>query len=298
MISTKEEFEQVIAFELYVLETLYPAIEQKSSEYIDFREGMTNVTVGIALTSCVSQQAVDQLKNQLLPLLFGAAWKVLDILLEFALDHAGLSPQGSTWSIAEKQRHALNSGGSIAVLGCQRSVWATLLRVYAETVEHRHCLVHRTAKVDATSGTLEAIDRQKRPRNPLSREEQVALAKVAGIVARGAIQGGITRRSEEHLKYYLDVLSMHSNSPLFGIDRASVPVEIKLALSQESGSFFLDMNGVLEKARKTFAAQAHFDLTIDVPDGTRRRLFALAEACPLGRTRIDLDNLPPWLAYR
>ena len=298
MIITPQGFEEGTAFELYVLETVRPAIEQHHSAYIDLRDGKTIVAVGITINDSSSAGAVDQLKDKLTPLLFGAAWKVLDLMLEFALNRASLFPKCRDWAIAEKQRHALNASGDSSVLGCSNGVWAAILRVYAGTVEHRHCLVHRTAKVDATSGALEGVDRNKQPLKPLVREEQVALAKASGLVARGVVTGAIDRRSEEHLKYYLDVLRVHSGLSAFGVGGVSAPVEIKLALAQEKGHFVLDMNGVIEQARKTFQTVAHFDLLIDVPDGSSRHLFAQAEACPLGKATIDLNALPPWLEYR
>jgi hypothetical protein len=214
------------------------------------------------------------------------------------LNRAGLSPARRDWAIAEKQQHALSASGDLSVLGCSNAVWAAILRVYAGTVEHRHCLVHRTAKVDATSGTLEGVDRNNQPLKPLTREEQAALAKASGLIARSVVAGGMDRRSEDHLKYYLDLLRNHSGSSAFGVGGVNAPVDIKLALAQEDGCFVLDMNGVLERARKTFQTVAHFNLLMDVPDGSGRHLFAQAESCPPGKSTIDLNALPPWLEYR
>ena len=232
------------------------------------------------------------------PLLFGAAWKTIDLLIEFALNRAPLSPSRRDWSIAEKKQHALRAAGDVAVLGCSPAVWANVLLVYAGTVEHRHCLIHRTAKVDPASGTLDGTHWNQQQLKPLTRKEQVALARAAGLIARGVVAGGIRRRSEEHLKYYLDLLRVHSGSRPFGVGRASVPVEIKLSLAQESGRFVLDMNDVLERARKTFPSVDYFNLLIDIPDGSGRHLFGEAEACPAGKSTIDLNALPSWLEYR
>lgn len=107
MISTLQEYEEGTAFELYVLETVQPAIEQHDSAYIDLRGGKTIAAVGITINESMSAGAVDRLKDKLAPLLFGAAWKALDLLLEFALNRAGLSPARRDWSIAEKQQHAV-----------------------------------------------------------------------------------------------------------------------------------------------------------------------------------------------
>ncbi len=39
---------------------------------------------------------------ELRPLAFGAAWKVLDLLIELALHRASRSPNGNHWTIEEK----------------------------------------------------------------------------------------------------------------------------------------------------------------------------------------------------
>jgi len=245
MISTLQDFEEGTAFELYVLERVRPAIEQHGGASIDLHGSKTIAAVGVFVSESVSGAAVDALKDELAPLMFGAAWKVLDLLLEFALNRAGLAPARNDWSIAEKQQHALSGRGDRAVLRCSQPVWETLLRIYATTVEHRHCLIHRTAKVDARTGTMEGVDRNQRPLRPLTRGHQFALAKLAALAARGVLNGGIERRAEDHLKYQLDQLAMHTGSPPFGVGGASAPVDVLLCLGEENGVFFLDMTGVL-----------------------------------------------------
>jgi hypothetical protein len=89
-----------------VLETVRPAIDQNDVSYIDLRGGERGVVVGACITERLSAGDVNRLKDQLAPLLFGAAWKTIDLLLEFALSRAGLSPSGRDWLIAEKKKHA------------------------------------------------------------------------------------------------------------------------------------------------------------------------------------------------
>jgi hypothetical protein len=299
MILNRQDFEEGTAFELYVLETVRPAIELHGGASIDLRGSATVAAVKISINETISGPALDGLKDQLSPLLFGATWKVLDLLLEFALNAAGLTPARHDWLIAEKQLHASNVQGDRAVLGCSQRVWQALLSVYANTVEHRHCLVHRTAKVDPATGTLDGVDRNQNPLRSLTRGQQVALAKAAALAARGALSGGIDKRSEDHLTYQLDQLTSHMGALAFGVvGGASAPVDIYLELSQENGVYLLDMTGVLERARRTFPTVAHFDILVDAPDGSARKLFGYAEDCPPGRSTLDLAALPPWLTYR
>jgi hypothetical protein len=100
------------------------------------------------------------------------------------------------------------------------------------------------------------------------------------------------------MKYYLDQLQAHSGSAAFGGGGVVAPVNIGLALICEEGRLVLDMRGVLERARMTFPTVAHFNLLIDIPDDSGRYLVAQAELCPPGMSVIDLQALPPWLAFR
>lgn len=296
MITTSQEFEDSTAFELYVLEKVRPAIVQHGGESIDLRD-KTHTVVSIAMNESICASAVEGLKDELAPLLFGAAWKAIDLLLEFALNKGGLSPSRHDWSIAEKQKHARNGSGDRRVLGCSAPVWNAVLAVYAATVEHRHCLVHRTASID-TVGTLSGVDRNQKPLTPLARNEQVALAKAAGLVVRAVVAGGVTPRVEDHLKFQLDQLTSHSRVAAFGGAGPCAPIEILLSLSKENGQFVLDMSGVLERAKKVMPTIPHFNVLMDVPDGSGRCLFAHAENCPQGKSVIDLVKLPPWVEYR
>ena len=105
MITTPQEFEDSTAFELYVLEKVRPAIAQHGGESIDLRdEARTVVSVSICESICAS--AVEDLKDELAPLLFGAAWKAFDLLLEFALNKGapGLGPRCRPRSRARRRR--------------------------------------------------------------------------------------------------------------------------------------------------------------------------------------------------
>ncbi|WP_152551438.1 hypothetical protein [Polycyclovorans algicola] len=300
MINSQADFEDATVFELYVLEKLHPAIEKHQGASLDLRGGSTiaGTRISISATASMSGAAESRLKDQVAPLLFGSAWKLLDLLLEFALNKAGLTPNRRDWTIAEKQQHALNGAGDCTLLGCVPAVWDAMCRVYGATVEHRHCLIHRTAAVDDVTGSLQGVDRNGQQLRALSRDEQVAFAKVASLAARGVIVGGIDQRSEDHLKYQLDQLVNHSGCATFGVGGSSAPVEIELELLEEDGSHYLDLTDVMTKARRTFPTVAHFDLVIDVPGESGRKLVANAENCPAGKTKIDLSSLPAWLEYR
>ena len=86
-----------------------------------------------------------ELIHQLRPLLFGAAWKTLDLLFELAFHQASLVPRSlSRWRILDKQAHARARSGTLAPLSSDSDIWSRLCALYANTVEARHCLTHRS----------------------------------------------------------------------------------------------------------------------------------------------------------
>lgn len=296
MISSSQEFEDATAFEMYALGRLLPQQREEDAGIIVLHEG--KIIASAVARSDPSGATVDCLKDELAPLMFGAAWKILDLLVEWSLFGAGLRPKnGSTWPIAEKQRLALGGQCSCVVLGCSQPVWNCLLQAYAATVEHRHCLVHRTADVNSASGALTGVHSNGKPLTPISREEQIAFAHAACVVARGVGGEGLTQRLEDHLKHYLNQLAEHTGASAFDTPGASAAAQIEVSLQPQNGKLLLDVPWVM-RARSAFPSIAHFNLLITVADGSGRQLFGHVERCPEGLSIVDLDALPTWLQMR
>lgn len=298
-LTTVTNYADAIAFELYALESNRASPARLESTSIDMRSGSgASVQASICLHENLSQTHVDQVYYKLAPLMFGAAWKVLDLLLELALNRHRHSPP-KVWRIDEKQQHARDGDGDYLVLTSSKPLWNVVLKLYDATVEHRHCLVHRTAKVNVESGTFEGVDRPGLPITPLTRAEQIAIARLAGVVARGVIKGGMDRRDEDQLRYLLNQVIRHTGAPPFSVSGGlNAPIDILMTLERTGDHLVLDMTGVLDRARARFRTAAHFDLLVDIPGESERKLFARAEEVPAGRTVIDLAALPPWLSFR
>ena len=110
MITTQSDFEDETAWERTVLILAVPLMPLTASgDVLDLRTGSIATTLSsLALSSTVGSAAVEELRNSLLPLLFGAAWKIMDLGLELAFALAGLAPQnGRRWKINEKLQHAV-----------------------------------------------------------------------------------------------------------------------------------------------------------------------------------------------
>jgi hypothetical protein len=299
MIASLQDFEESTAFELYALENVCPVVARDAGlTTIDLRDPNPSGMVHDAICS-LAQTVTDALRDQLAPLLFGAAWKVLDMVIEFALCKAYPRKNADSQLLITEKIDALSKGmADPCVLGASKSVWEALEQLYKQTVDHRHSLVHRADKVDIATGTMVGTDKKGTPLLPLTRQHQLSFAKVGALVARGVLGGGIDERSEEHLKYELDKLTQHTKHPAFGVSGSSAPANILLELEEENGSFFLNMCGVLDRARKSCPAERYFNVLVNIPGDSGRRLFGYAEKFPQGRSHIDLVTLPSWLEYR
>lgn len=88
------------AFERLVLDSATPLIEPQYG-WVDLRISLLG-DVGFMIGAAVcGTQAADQLRTDLRPLMFGAAWKVLDLVVEQALP-----VRSANWSIRAKVNRA------------------------------------------------------------------------------------------------------------------------------------------------------------------------------------------------
>jgi hypothetical protein len=190
------DFDNDTAFERLLLDRVTPIIPYDigtaSGTYNVHNDAMAvaiglHDTLGLTLSDAVKQLGI-------VPLAFGAAWKVIDLLLEHALAAAGVSPTGGRWTITEKVKHARARAGQASPVSTDAAIWTPLLVGYAECEQVRHSLVHRRAQVDS-SGALIGHDKFGAQLRPLTEDEQLALCRATQIVATGVINGSLSTRN-------------------------------------------------------------------------------------------------------
>src|SRR5438094_1008371 len=230
------------AFERLFLATAYPVVDTAAWEAGGSYDPLTNlaqvqVTVREYLGTTPAS-AVALLGIQ--PLAFGASWKALDILLEYALAAASYAPQnGHRWTIAEKVAKARQGLGRAEPLSSDQPVWRGLLKVYAETEQVRHSLVHRriTKRQD---GALIGTSAQGSPLLPLTLVEQEACCSAVQRAVEGVIRGSISRRERSDIAWNLDRLqAVHHQAPIGGHQVMAVRRYI-VNVSAERGRFEID----------------------------------------------------------
>jgi hypothetical protein len=234
------------------------------------------------------------------PLMFGAAWKILDLLIELALEEAGIPHDlQRNYSITFKSREA--AAGNVAPrhpFDTLPEIWSRIQTLYARTEVLRNSLVHRRIMIDPATG---AITGSARPLEPppavLTIHEQAAFCQVAVGVANGVITGQVATRRVDQLRWVLDQLTLHHGDSPFGASPATglIPRVILRPPPATSGDVTLDFTRVRARARAAVSDLSHYDLELHLPDG--RVLAGALEDAPGGTVSIAVDRPPGWLRW-
>jgi hypothetical protein len=240
----------------------------------------------------IGHQREADLKKRLLPLLFGSAWKILDLTIELALASAGMSPRrAGRWSIDEKAAEISNCQALPGFLASS-DLWLAMIELYGATKETRHALVHRRVTVDSKSGDLVGFDRQSQPLTPVSVDEQMAFCRFAQRLAEAAEARILRGRVESDLLQQLVVLGRHHNIPIAGSTQAVAPVRLTDDFPHDRR---INVPDIMARARSTFPAAQYVDLELELSDG--RTLVVELEQAPSEVMTVDLGALPSWMHF-
>ena len=290
MITTQNDFEDETAWERTVLSLAIPVMPLTASgASLDLR------TRGISMevTSIVGGESSEALRNSLLPLLFGAAWKTLDLALELAFAWAGLAPRnGRRWTIAEKLQHALAHKGSLPGLPNTTDMWQALGSLYAQTVEIRHALVHRRVQVDSSTLDLTAFDSNGVALLPLSYDEQMAFCQLAQRVGQAITECTLRPRVEAYSRKQLADLQRHHGIAILSDASNRPPVRV---IDDLPTSGQIDVPHLLGEARARFPGAQYVDLKLQLADG--RSLAGELKSAPQKVVTVDPAAPPGWLSY-
>lgn len=290
MITTQSDFEAETAWERTVLAVAIPVMPLTASgATLDLRTR----NISIEITSTIGGEASEALRNSLLPLLFGAAWKILDLALELAFARAGLSPQnGRRWRIDEKSQHAAAGRGSLPGLSSATDVWQALGHLYKQTLEARHALVHRRVQVDASTRDLTGFDPNGVALRPVSYDEQMAFCRLAQRVGQAIAEGALRPRVEADLRKQLADLRYHHGVAVTSNASNRPPVR---AIDDLPASGQIDVPHLLAEARARFPGAQYVDLELQLVDG--RSLVGELESAPQEIVTVDPATPPNWLSF-
>lgn len=290
MITTQNDFEDETAWERTVLALAIPVMPLTASgASVDLRT--RGISIGV--TSIVGGETSEALRNSLLPLLFGAAWKILDLALELAFARARLVPQnGRRWTIAAKSQHAAAHRGSLPGLSSTTDAWNALGSLYTQTREIRHALVHRRVQVDPSTRDLTGFDSNGVALLPLSYDEQMAFCRLAQRVGQAITEGVLRPRIEADLRKQLADLQRHHGVAILSNASNSPPVRV---IDDLPASGQIDVPYLLGEARERFPGAQYVDLELQLTDG--RSLVGELESAPQGVVTVDSTAPPDWLSF-
>jgi hypothetical protein len=291
MITTRSEFEDETAWERSVIALTVPLMPLVASGAdVDLRTR----DISIAVSSAVNgSEAIEELRNSLLPLIFGAAWKILDLALELALALGGLYPQkGTRWTITEKSQHALAKSGRLPGFVNSAPLWRSLGSLYAGTREIRHALVHRRVQVEPSTRELRAFDSNGTPLPVLSYEEQLAFCRIAQRLARAVCAGELIPRAESDLLGQLAILQRHHGVAITSKAAARPPVRV---IDSFPSSGVIDVPWYLAAGQATFPGAHFVDVELHLADS--RVLAGELDTAPQEKIPVNFGDLPTWLRF-
>ena len=293
MISTVQEFDDSTSLERRMLEwASLRSRRSKTPTRTDLRRSQ-NIIVGLSGVS-TSDSGRREALEEFRPLLFGTAWKILDLLLEYALD--GLAgPKQKKWTIAAKQGHARSFAGTLPGLSGTQSLWQRLCRVYDATVEARNALVHRRLEVDANGSFVNLAASPNSP-NTITVFEQDAMQGLALCCSEVALRQVCRTRDELILGWYLNTLANLHRLPLLPSSVESVPVIVVVNAERYESRWVFDAQNAYEKAKSIHPGCSFFDLEIHLQGSTLPPVRGELERAAQDAVRsFDPAVIEPWM---
>ncbi|GAA3832472.1 hypothetical protein GCM10022226_62120 [Sphaerisporangium flaviroseum] len=261
------------AFERYLLDAVAPAAAPSSGvQIVDYRElerttPRIHAVVGAAPVRATWSIGGASTSVDITPLVFGAAWKILDLVVDAIV---GTLQNGDPLPISSKHRQALVGNGPARPkpFGNNPELWKRYMRLYANAMDLRHSVVHRELIV-RPSGDLEATAsrNQAAPPTVMSVQELNFFFRAVQGFYSALISEKLITRERDHLCYLVNRLQGHhglGQLPEREITRDVLILAKPVALP--SGSFEFDARPLLAEAYTRWPTGA-VNVMIFMPDG-------------------------------
>jgi hypothetical protein len=296
MITTLAEFEDATAFERLALAEGFPLLANTvTNAMLNLRGAAEGTLVQVMVGGSLGGQARQELIDHLRPLFFGAAWKILDLLLEFAFYADGRRPKKAVWTIEEKKVYANRHCGQCSPWLVHHDLWELICDIYVATVEARHSLVHRRFLLSPAGDMTDIRDRQGVRKPDLTAAEQEAFSKMTQRVASATLTSALSNRERSAIAWLFDQLAAHhKRSPLGG--HKTCPIEVVCVdATHTSCGWVVNADRVNEEVRRVFANRPFYDIEIHFPRTGLPPIIGPLEYLPGGSAvPIDPQSPPGW----
>jgi hypothetical protein len=265
------EFEDDTAFERYVLDRATPLMPRSSGSTVIELQGSDSTSLAVEAQPAMVHVGADDSSgsgehrlspDDIRPLLFGAAWKVLDQLIELGLEQMSFTHDLKwRYSIGLKVREAgKGTVRPVPPFDGRPDLWTRVLKSYAATADLRNSLAHRRLTVDRSTGSIAGAARPNTiAQMNMTADEQSAICRVAEGVADAVINGALSSRRMDQLSWVLDQLTSLHKQSLFGTSPAlgRIPMVIVRSSPTPSGVLTLDFGSLRARARAAVGDVSH-----------------------------------------
>lgn len=294
------QFEQDSGFERYILDEIAPALSIIPGLLIvDYREEdratpRVHASVGGMPARAQAYINGEAAKVDVTPMIFGVAWKTLDLVVDGVL---GPKQNGAPLSIEAKCKTALTGNGPRRPnpFSNEMGIWKRCMHLYGNTMDLRHSIVHREV-IQHQDGSIEATPNPNRNHPPtvMTREQLGCFFRVVQGFASALVNESLPTAEKENLLFLLDQLqAQHGQDPLPGREITRAVVVLAKAQLLPSGDVEFDARPSFERTRSEWPTAA-VDLVLRLPDGTI--LTGPLEDAPLDGPKVLDGRYPPaWL---
>jgi hypothetical protein len=297
----RQDFGDDTAYERLVLETVVDPNKPPPGAVFatnDIRGGGPR-NFGRGLHVSAGSGAVESFAARFRPLAFGAAYKILDFMVEMTMRLNGEPCPGGRWAFTQKARF-IGRGRPARLpspLGSAPDLWLRATRLYTAFDEHRHAVVHRRTRVEA-NGDFTGSDRTGRPLAPVSVVEQDALSRLAVALAVALIEADASPRQLNTIGWSLDALHRHHGCGVLG---ATPPPAVIVRVIDDlqlvgPGRWRVDGVKLHVHLREQNLQPIDADAELHAVDGHHEILYeARLDEVPDATVEVDLAALPAWL---
>lgn len=295
------QFGENSAFERYVLDEMAPALPRFfGAQIVDYTDDMLRIH---AVVSPMPAQATASINGagqmaaiDITPMVFGAAWKILDVLADAIL---GKKQNGDPLTIEAKCSQALTGNGPPRQkpFSNEPDLWKRVMHLYGNTMDLRHSVVHRQL-VPRNDSNLEATPNlgQTAPATVMTPEELSYFFRMVQGFSAALIAERISTRERLNLAFLINQLHRHHGLvQLAGREITRYVVVLAKPQVSPSGMFEFDARPAMAEARARWPTAA-IDLFLFMPDGNV--LGGALEDAPTDRPASVNPNSPPrWLDW-
>lgn len=235
-------------------------------------------------------------------LAFGAAYKIVDFVIELTMRLNSEPCPGGRWRFTEKKAFIAHGTPTRlpAPLDSAPEIWLRATHLYRAFEEHRHAVVHRRARVEV-NGDFTGSDRAGLPLAPISVAEQDALSTFATTLAAALIVADGRPRRLNAIRWTLDALHRHHGCGVLG---ATPPPAVIVRVIDGMqpvgpGRWFVDGLKLHAHLREQNVQPIDADVELHAADSAQEVVYTAAlDEVPDAGVEVDEAALPAWLRRR